>query len=315
MTIVEAKSPFHQGELAAQARAGVESPRGAGIRDFMPDQHREFFAMLPFLLVGSADHRGWPTATILAGPPGFVTSPDPRTLIIKAAPTPEDPGGNFDAGSQVGLLGIDFATRRRNRANGVVVVREHEGFTVAVEQSFGNCAQYIQARGLDPVAYSDRHPAEPLAHLDAQARDRIAGADTFFVATGSGMRGGDRDGIDISHRGGRPGFVRVDGDTLTIPDFKGNRFFNTFGNLLLEPRAALLFVDFLSGDLLQLQGKAEVVWDAGDELTRLAGAQRLWRFEIARGWRRPGAVPLRWRFREFAPTTEATGTWQAAASS
>ena len=42
--------------------------------------------------------------------------------------------------------------------------------------------------------------------------------------------------MDISHRGGRPGFVRVDGDVLTIPDFRGNRYFNTLSNLLLEQR-------------------------------------------------------------------------------
>ena len=69
----------------------------------------------------------------------------------------------------------------------------------------------------------------------------------------SGRRGAAY-GADISHRGGRPGFVRVDGDVLTIPDFRGNRYFNTLGNLIAEPRASLLFVDFETGDLLQLQG-------------------------------------------------------------
>lgn len=309
--MAEARSPFHAGELEAQARAGVAAPRGAGIRDFMPDQHREFFALLPFLPLGALDDLGWPEATILTGPPGFVTSPDPHTLSIAAAPVPGDPLANcLVAGRRVGLLGIDLASRRRNRANGRIISADRDRLTIAVEQSFGNCPQYIQARDIERVAPHEPNPAQAFAHLDADARDRIAIADTFFVATSSGapLGGG---GVDISHRGGQPGFVRVDGDTLTIPDFKGNRYFNTFGNLLLEPRAALLFVDFLNGDLLHLQGKAEVLWEGGHELRRLSGAERLWRFHIERGSRRRRAVPLRWRFREFAPTTAATGIWQA----
>ena len=88
-------------------------------------------------------------------------------------------------------------------------------------------------------------------------------------------------GLDVSHRGGPPGFVRVDGDVLTIPDYRGNRYFNTLGNLLLEPRAALLFVDFARGEMLQLQGRGDVAWDEAD----LPGAERTWRFTVERGWR------------------------------
>ena len=113
-------------------------------------------------------------------------------------------------------------------------------------------------------------------------------------------------GMDISHRGGRPGFVGISGDTLTIPDFHGNGYFNTFGNLLLDPRAALLFVDWTDGGLLHLRGQVEILWnqDGG-----LAGAERLWRISIADGWRRHGVVPLRWSFQTYAPQTLRTGVW------
>jgi hypothetical protein len=111
----------------------------------------------------------------------------------------------------------------------------------------------------------------------------------------------------MSHRGGRPGFVGMHGDTLAVPDFRGNRFFNTLGNLLGDDRAGLLFVDFDSGDLLQLQGRVAIEWQAGG--TGPAGTQRLWRVTVERAWRRRGAFPFRWRFGDFAPTTLATGTW------
>lgn len=308
--------PFHAGEREAQARAGVQL-RGAPIRDWMPDQHRAFLAQLPILFAAVADGAGWPVATALAGRPGFVSSPDPRTLRVAALPDPADPAAaGLRAGALIGLLGINLGTRRRNRANGAVLAVDRDGFTVGVRQSFGNCLQYIQARDAEGGAAppTQTGTAERLAGLDQEARALIAGADTFFVASGSGGRGDEAGGLDVSHRGGRPGFVRVDGDVLTVPDFRGNRFFNTLGNLLLDRRAGLLFVDFASGGLLQLQGSAEVVW-SGEEARGFEGAERLWRVRITAGWRRRGVLPLRWVFREYAPTTERTGNWSAASGS
>ena len=303
--------PFHRGEHAAQARAGVQL-QGAPIRDSMPDQHRQFFAQLPILFAAVADETGWPVATALAGPPGFVSSPDPHTLHVATLPGQDDPAAPaLRAGAPIGLLGIDLATRRRNRANGTVVATNAQGFMVRVQQSFGNCPQYIQARDIEAEATSPgAEQAERLDGLDQRARALIAGADTFFVASSIGAEGGDAGGLDMSHRGGRPGFVRIDGDVLTIPDFRGNRYFNTLGNLMLEPRAGLLFVDFATGDLLHLQGRAELDWDGGPA-SHFAGAERLWRMQVTAGWRRPGALASRWSFRGFAPTTERTGRWDA----
>ena len=65
---------FHPDELAAQTLAG-QSANSAAIRPFMPDQHREFFAMLPYLFIATVDQRGWPIASVLTGAPGFVQSP------------------------------------------------------------------------------------------------------------------------------------------------------------------------------------------------------------------------------------------------
>lgn len=290
-------------------RAGVQL-HGAPIRDWMPDQHRLFFAQLPILFAAVADEAGWPVATALAGAPGFVSSPDARTLRVFALPGQEDPAmAGLRAGALVGLLGIDLGTRRRNRANGTVLAVDGHGFTVGVRQSFGNCPQYIQAREVEGAeALTRAGAAEHLDGLDGQARALIAGADTFFVASGSGTDGGDTGGLDMSHRGGRPGFIRVDGDVLTIPDFRGNRYFNTLGNLLLDPRAGLLFVDFANGNLLHLQGRAELDWDGG-AASGFAGAERLWRVRVTAGWRHPGALAMQWAFRGYAPTTERTGGW------
>ena len=298
-------SPFHADELDAQARAG-KGAVGAGIRAFMPDQHREFFALLPYLFVATADATGWPLATMLTGAPGFVHSPDPTTLRIDALPDPRDPTADgFGEGAEIGVLGLDLATRRRNRANGTIAARDAAGFMLAVRQSFGNCAKYIQRRAVEPAQHATGS-IETLAALDAPARSLIAQADTLFVASRSRPGIGAGGGLDMSHRGGRPGFVRLDGDTLVIPDFAGNRYFNTLGNLLGEPRAALLFVDFATGDLLQLQGRAAIEWDAQSS-DLVAGAERQWRFAVVRGWRRRAALPLRWSFIDYSPATLGTG--------
>ena len=202
---------FHAGERAAQARAGA-APRTAAIRAWMPDQHRQFFAALLFVIVATIDKDGWPIATILAGPPGFIASPDARTLRIAALPDRDDPAASWlNPGAPIALLGIDFATRRRNRANGVIADTQC-GLVVAVRESFGNCPQYIHIRDINTNRAVPQAP-ELMDRLDPSGRDAIAAADTLFVATSGGA-----EGVDISHRGGKPGFVRVDQDTLTIPD-------------------------------------------------------------------------------------------------
>jgi hypothetical protein len=323
-------SPFHAGEAAVQSRAGVrEKIEPAGqrmIRDAMPEQHRELFGKLPTLLVGSLDAQRRPWASILAGPPGFITTPDERTLRIAARPHTADPLAIALAlGAPLGLLGLEPRTRRRNRVNGTLIALDAGGFSVGVDQSFGNCPQYIQAREPQPLA-SDAsvrtRPAERLGPgLSDGARTLIANADTLFIASASpNARGrGGADGVDVSHRGGKPGFVHIGSDPdsgralLTIPDFRGNSMFNTLGNIAAHPHAGLLFIDYDNGDLLQLTGRAQLVWE-GDALRSFSGALRLLRVTVDDALWRPAALPLRWSAAQYATQLQETGTWQRVAA-
>jgi len=309
-------SPWHAGERLLQQHVGIAERMAVTgpkvIRDYMPDQHRLFFEQLPFLVAGAVDGQGDPWAGVLEGLPGFVSSPDPRSLRVSAVPDADDPLlAGLGPDRQVGLLGIELHTRRRNRANGRIAAWDGKRFEVAVTQSFGNCPQYIQAREFQfSRSPALRFPGVPNERggLDDAARALIARSDTFFVATYAD-EGGRK--VDVSHRGGKPGFVRVDGDVLTIPDFSGNRFFNTLGNMVLNPRAGLLFMDFERGDVLQLTGAAEIILDS-PEIAQFEGAERLWRVHVRRVVRRPGALALRWRFDSYSPTALATGQWPAA---
>lgn len=319
----QAPSPFHAGEIAMQQRAGVRAQAEAIgprlIRDHMPEQHRELFGKLPTLLVGSLDADRRPWASMLAGRPGFLSTPDARTLRVAALPRAGDPlAGQLAVGAPLGLLGLEPATRRRNRMNGQVAALDAEGFSVAVEHSFGNCPQYIQARSPE---WQDTAGAPAVqafaAALPAAAQALVRRADTLFIASAAAQArgGGGAAGVDVSHRGGRPGFVqhRIDAEgrsVLTIPDFRGNNLFNTLGNIVAHPWAGLLFFDPQRGDLLQLGGRAEVLWD-GAELAAFAGAQRLLRIVVDSGRWALSALPLRWSAADYAPQLRDTGTWAA----
>lgn len=290
------QSPFHTGELAIQERAGVrEQVAGFGsraIRTFMPDQHREFFALLSLLLVGSLDADGYPSASVLWGPPGFARSPEPTRLRIDNLPQADDPlAANLEAGTRLGILGLEWPTRRRNRMNGRVLARDGKGFTVGVEQSFGNCPKYIQARSHQPVSRI-ASPALQGEGLDPRWLSLVSCSDTLFIASqhADPLRGG----VDVSHRGGPPGFLRLGADgRLWLPDYAGNRLFNTLGNLLQDPRCGLLFIDFDNGDLLHLHAEAELFWPGSQpSIPWPASAERLLALRPA-GWRwRRGRLPL-----------------------
>ncbi|WP_076865032.1 FAD-binding oxidoreductase [Bradyrhizobium mercantei] len=312
---------WHAGETAIQQKAGVLEKMAAvgqrAVRDFMPDQHREFFAQIPFIVVGSVDHSGDAWASLLAGRPGFIASPTPRSLEIDAQPDPSDPvGEGMRDGDAIALLGIELHTRRRNRANGLLRASSARALSFELDQSFGNCPQYIQLRDFAFVREPDQPftgEIETSTALDQAARDMIAAADTFFVASYAERE--DRRQVDVSHRGGRAGFVRVaDDGTLTIPDFAGNLFFNTLGNILVNGKAGLAFVDFETGDMLQLTGDAEVILDS-PEIAAFQGAERLWSFRARRVVSRRGALPLRWAFRAegWSPNALMTGDWAQAA--
>jgi predicted pyridoxine 5'-phosphate oxidase superfamily flavin-nucleotide-binding protein len=112
MSTTPPKSPFHPGEQEIQSRLGVrdrvENLGQRFIRDYLPDQHREFYRQLPMLLIGSVDSRGHPWASLLVGRPGFIHSPDPHSLVIEAKPIFGDPlNDNLIPGTEVGILGID----------------------------------------------------------------------------------------------------------------------------------------------------------------------------------------------------------------
>jgi len=251
---------FHAGELAVQQKAGVAAQAarlapmlapaelGRGIVRFLADR--------TFAVLTGRDRAGRLWVTPLTGLPGFLSVTSPTTLELSAAPVAADPLHGLSADQRVGLVVVEFATRRRVRINGTLIQSGRQQLVIDVEQAYGNCPQYIQQRVLTPehqVGPADVRHASALSPEDI---DLIQNADTFFLGTTHPERGSD-----ASHRGGTPGFLRVDGNQLWWPDYPGNNMFNSFGNLVVDPETALLFLDFSTGRTLQLTGTAKIEWD------------------------------------------------------
>lgn len=293
-------SPFHAGEILIQERLDVRRVEHLGrraIRPYMPEQHREFFTNQPFLVAAARDAAGRPWATILEGEIGFVSSPDEKTLSITSQPVTGDAlEGALTPGTDLGLIGVELATRRRNRVNGRIQRAAPEGLRISVDQSFGNCPQHIHSRAYTLLPQATPGPSSRHRSLGNAHMRWIATADTFFIA--SGFRGeGEHPGygMDASHRGGVPGFVEVlSPKALRFPDYPGNNFYNTLGNILRDGRAGLLFLDFASGSLLQITGRAQIETDSGPALP-LPDGKRMLTLDIDEVVELPQALRLRWQ--------------------
>lgn len=258
---------FHDGELAVQRRAGVSTEAARLTGMLAPADLRggigRFLAGRTFAALTARDRDGRLWISPLAGPPGFLRPDSATGLDIAAVPVPGDPLSGLTAGQPAGLLVMEFAARRRVRVNGTLVAAGPHGLRIEAEQAYGNCPQYIGQRSLQPIA-ARSEPVRRAAGLSADDRALIRAAGTFMLGTTHPERGND-----ASHRGGTRGFIRVENGRLWWPDYPGNNMFNSFGNLAVDPAAALLVADFGTGRTLHLSGTATVDWTrpgaAGDD--------------------------------------------------
>lgn len=275
-----------------------------GIHAAIPPVAAAFLAEQRMAVASSVDSRGRVWASLLSGEAGFIEVLDHQTVRIEANMVEGDPlHQNLEGQAQpIGLVIIDLATRRRMRLNGKAWLQPEGSMVVQAEQVYSNCPKYIQRRQLSKASLSPGAPLQPQPKsesgpgLSREQQGWLAEADTFFIATYH-----PQGGADASHRGGRPGFVRVlDETTLLFPDYSGNNMFQTLGNLVVQPRAGLLFIDFEGGSTLQLTGQGHLSWE-GPELKKFAGAERVIRFGIEQVIETVAAHSLRGPLVEYSP--------------
>lgn len=286
---------FHEGEREVQRRAGTERFAAQVSRTISPvlgAGHAQFFAQQPFVVIAAEDQLGTVWASPLVGGVGFARALDERHLLLAAPLATCDPLHDSLAGGdkRIGVIGLEPDTRTRVRVNGVARTTP-DGILIRVDEAYGNCPKYIQRRVSDPAV----EPTRPSALADRSSLDDgqtevVRTADTFFIASVHPARG-----ADASHRGGRPGFVDVydDGHALRFPDYAGNRMFQTLGNIAVNPRVGLLFLDWTNGTAVQVAGRAQITWDQ-DHIRRHPGAERLVDVAIDLVRQQHGAMPSPW---------------------
>ncbi len=294
------KSIYHEGELAVQAQAGVQemaSRIGKSIRPTIPPAAQDFLSSQPIAVLSSIDQKGRVWASLVAGKPGFLRVIDERTIKIEAKPVHGDPlAENILQNDQVGMIVIEFATRRRMRINGSAKI-EDGAILIHSEQVYANCPKYIQARTWQSRSESNHQTTvQHSRKFSDQQQNWIKNADTFFIA--SHHKDG---GSDTSHRGGNPGFIQVlDKNTIRFPDYTGNTMFQTLGNISVNPDCGLLFIDFYRGATLQLTGTAKIIWDR-DQFKEFNGAERAVEFCASEIIEIAGGNPLQWEFESYSP--------------
>jgi uncharacterized protein len=279
--------PFHDGEIAVQERTGERDAarrHGAGIGSRIVPGALPFLARQRLIAVSVAGDDGRLWTSMWGGAPGFVRSNDGQRVEIStsmAVLSQHDPVRPLAvAGRHIGMLAIEFESRRRLRINGTVET-DSGNLVVLVRESVGNCPKYVQRRRSHegPSPESLDGPGRRGHKLNGEMRELVERADTAFVGSSHPERG-----VDTSHRGGSPGFIEVvDASTLRMPDYPGNSLFMTLGNFSIDPRASLAVVDFDRGRLLSLSGSALLELDADDPDQRTGGTRRFWNFAI-REW-------------------------------
>ena len=277
---------FHAGEIAVQVRAGERSiaeRRGSMIADRLSDGMRGFLERADTAAVGALGEDGAMWASLWCGTPGFLSGDAAGDRITFLAEQARLAAGDpvyraVREHAPLGMLVIDFMTRRRLRINGVVHRADEMGLELDVQETFGNCNKYIQRRQrTDDVSMNSTAPEVRRGRtLDDEQQVFIAGIDTAFVASLHPARG-----VDVSHRGGEPGFIHVASEReLRIPDYPGNSMFQTLGNFEVDARAGLALIDFERARVLSLSGRGVSTFGIENLEHPTGGTGRYWSFTV-----------------------------------
>jgi len=290
---------FHSGELYFQKNSGMEEKVAQLAQRLlhkkMTRQHQEFFSQLNMLFVGSVDETGQPWASVLSKRPGFIQVINENTISLQSKPLDGDPlKQNLLPNNHLGFLGLEMHTRRRNRLDGTLVSNNDNEIVIHIDNAFGNCPKYIQARKIKTVERTCPTKIERVEFFDKKIQSIISTADTFFLASYYSQP--DHRGADISHRGGSLGFIHIaDDKTLVFDDYDGNNLFMTLGNLHSNPVAGLLFIDFETGDTLQLACHTEIIETSNNNFARQI------RLTLKFGWFIQHALSIESQFIDYSP--------------
>ncbi|KAI4614207.1 uncharacterized protein J4E87_009604 [Alternaria ethzedia] len=293
--------PWNEGEEKMHRLLRIP-PQDNPTSAMLTPQAAFMFQRAPLLAFGTLDEQSRPWTTLWGGEPGF-SEPlgggfiGTRTLVdgkhdpvVRALLGGGEKGekGEMpqakDGGKLVAGLAIDLMTRKRVKTAGRMIAGtikdvdvEVEGesnrkqtqlqLVTKIEQSLGNCPKYLNQYEIRP-ALLDPELVSQGSLLSEEGTALISNSDMFFLSTST------EDDMDVNHRGGPPGFVRIiSPTTLAYPEYSGNRLYQSLGNLMLCPKIGLAFPDYETGDVVYITGTTEIL--AGTDASALLPGSNL----------------------------------------
>lgn len=334
---------FHEGELAIQKTLRVshdENPTWQGLHT----RYDERIIASPLIALGALDNMGRPWMTVVGGSAGFARRSRPESHLpvldvqslvstmhdpvigslfgLDSSQDPKDAScwiskGDIEKGEgkMMAGLSIDLATRDRvkfggrlytgtlstatNRGTRLAAGVADMHIQVYVDESLGNCPKYLNKKAIRPHTPSPKSRDSDTV-LSQKVLHLLNKADLFFISSTDGKS------MDVNHRGGPPGFVRVmannskDGVTLIFPEYSGNRLYQTLGNLHVQKQAGICIPDFDTGNVLYLTGTTQIL--VGSEAARILPHTKLAvKFAVVHKWFVEDALSFRGDVIDYSP--------------
>lgn len=267
----------------------------------MSRQHVDFYGRLRTFPIGVEGNDGRLWSTVLCNPETKARGVE--VLEVEARVNPSDPFVRAVCSATKGArrfagVAIDYPTRSRIKIAGLVESATLEvdrlSLVLRANEHLGNCPKYITVRELRPTRRSAQ--TTPLGRtLPPEAKALLQHASTVFIATRHSDADPRESDMGFNHRGGPRGFVRVleddEGTHLVLPDYSGNRFYQSLGNVETDPVMGVAVPDFASGAMLQVSGRAKNLFD--DEAARvMPGATLVTRISIDDAFLTQGALDV-----------------------
>jgi uncharacterized protein len=241
---------YHSGQIQIQTEANTTEV--ARKLAFWVGPIIEFVAGADLILLAVLDRDGMLRYTVVSGKPPLVTSIDAKDGIhfrFLINPINVETNSGFYGG-----LAISMANARRVRINGELT-QKNTGIELETKETFTLCKKYI-APTIVPVAQQFVGPVfrDQISIHDPWLKNVVTKSETAFLASIS-----PDEKPDVAHRGGPPGFLKLDPSTekLSWEEFVGDGVFKSAGNIRATRKMTLLVPDFESGNGIEITGLGE----------------------------------------------------------
>jgi hypothetical protein len=240
---------YHEGQIAVQQEA--KTTQIAERLAHWVGPIAEFAQISDLFLFAISDPEQILRFTVLSGKPPLMKTRKGSEIRLQF---PSDRAPRITTPTLCGGLAIHLGQARRVRTNGRLIPMA-EGVDLEAHETFTLCRKYMApSLALDDRPHLGPVAREPLAFDDPWIPDLLARAETSFLASIS-----PQGGPDVAHRGGPPGFIKLDVSArrLTWIEYVGDGVFKSAGNVRATGSMTLLIPDFENGDGVELIGRGE----------------------------------------------------------